>query len=189
MKYDKNTARAGMAVIGAAAAVGLIAGLAAYRPGRRGVHLANEQLSGDWLAVIKIEHLEILESLERLLATKPTAKARRKALLNKVKLQLTRHAAEEENVVYPALRVADSAPDADVLIAEHAMVKTALWELELMEPDDEAFIPRVRALHAELEAHMRKEETEVFPALRRGLTPDEDRRLTGLMLREGRLFV
>lgn len=189
MKHTKHATRTGLAVLGAAAAAGLVAGLAVSRPGRRGVHMASEPLLGDWLDVIKAEHLEVLDVLERLIATQSRATAKRKALLARLKLLLTKHAAEEENVVYPTLRGADSAAEAEVLIAEHALVKTALLELELMAPDDAAFMPRLRALQAELEAHMHKEETEIFPQLRKTLSPEADQQLTTLMLREGRLFV
>ena len=44
------------------------------------------------------------------------------------------------------------------------------------------------AMHRELEAHMRREEEEIFPALRRGLTPEEDARLTQQVNLEGRRF-
>jgi len=186
MRYPKPNAKAGLVMAGAAAAVGLVAGLAA-RAGARGVAKAAEPLLGHWLDVIKTEHLEVLEAVEKLEATKPTATARRAALLNRIRLLLTRHAVEEENVLYPALRLGEAEAEAMDLSAEHATVKTALYELERMPAGDPGFKSRVRALRADLESHMHREETEIFPALRQGLSPEEDERLTALLLRDGRM--
>ena len=188
MRYPKPNARAGFALAGVAAAAGLITGFVVRARGRQVVAMAAEPLLGDWLDVIKTQHLEALEVAEKLEETKPRATARRAALLTKLRLMLTRHAVEEENVLYPALRVAAGAAEAHALAGEHADVKAALYELELMAADDAAFKPRVRALREQMEAHMLREETEIFPALRQRLSPEEDAALTAMLHREGRLI-
>jgi iron-sulfur cluster repair protein YtfE (RIC family) len=187
MKNVKPMARTGLAVAGAAAAMGVAAGIAA-RMGARGLKVAAEPLAGDWLDTMKGQHLEILDIVERAEKTKATATARRSALLGKIKVALTRHAIEEENVLYPRLRIEELSEQARGLVEDHADVKAILYELDQMAPDDAGWIERLRALRRELETHMQLEETEIFPALRLRLTPEEDSRLTLALRREGRLL-
>lgn len=185
MKQPRADARTGFALAGAAAAVGLAAGLAATA-GARGIAKVAEPLAGDWFAIMKTEHLVVLELFERLEGTAPSAKARRLALLEKIRQALTRHAVQEENVLYPALRIAGLDIPAVQLAAEHADVRTTLYELEDLAADHPSWKGRVRSVRGELEAHMVQEEEEIFPELRRLLTPDQNERLTARMLREGR---
>ncbi|HYE43203.1 MAG TPA: hemerythrin domain-containing protein [Caulobacteraceae bacterium] len=187
MKHMKPMARTGLAVAGAAAAVGVAAGIAA-RMGARGLRVAAEPLAGDWLDTVKGQHLEILDLVERAEGTKSTATARRTALLGKIKVALTRHAIEEENVLYPLLRLEELAEQAHSLVDDHADVKAILYDLDQIPPDDSRWIERMKTLRRELETHMQLEETDIFPALRLRLTPEEDSRLTVALRREGRLL-
>ena len=183
----EGTGNGGVAVALAAAGMGLLAGLAA-RAGARGLAAAAEPLGGHWLDIVKADHLVVSELFERALASKSTAKARRVMLLSRIKASLIRHAVEEETVLYPALRFAGSAKDSARLSGEHAEVKAQVYDLERTATDDPAWHTKLAALYRELEAHMRREEEEIFPALRRGLTPEEDARLTQLVNLEGRRF-
>lgn len=183
----KPMARTGLAVAGAAAAVGVAAGIAA-RLGARGLKVAAEPLAGGWLDNIKVQHLEILELLERAEGTRETATAKRTALLGKIKVALTRHAIEEENVLYPLLRLEEQGEQARDLAEDHAAAKTLVYELEQTPPDDRRWIERLRALRRELETHMQQEEEEIFPALRLRLSAEEESRLTVALRREGRMF-
>lgn len=187
-KKQKTSGAGGVALAVAAAGAGLLAGLAA-RAGARGLVVAAEPLSGDWLDIIKGDHLIILDLIERALATKTTAKARRAMLLGRLKEALVRHSVEEESVLYPALRFADSVDASAKLAAEHAEVKAVIYDLERTDTEDPAWREKLVGLQRSLEAHMRQEEEETFPALRRLLAPEEDARLTQMVNVEGRRFV
>ena len=191
-RTDSKGGGGNLAFAAAAAGVGLLAGLAA-RAGARGVVIAAEPLGGHWLDIIKADHLVIQELFEKALASKATAKAKRTALLGRIKEALVRHAVEEETVLYPAVRFAEGGgvgrPASARLSLEHSEVKAQLYELERIAPDHPAWHSKLAALHRQLEAHMRLEEEEIFPALRRGLSPEEDARLTQLVNIEGRRFV
>lgn len=186
-KTDDKGGGSNLAFAAAAAGVGLLAGLAA-RAGARGLVVAAEPLGGHWLDIIKGDHLIIQELFERALASKATAKAKRVALLGRIKEALVRHAVEEETVLYPALRFADAAEASARLSGEHAEVKAQIYDLERTPADDPAWHGKLATLYRELEDHMRREEEEIFPAFRRGLTPEEDVRLTQLVNIEGRRF-
>ena len=81
---------------------------------------------------------------------------------------------EEENVVYPALREANLAHDADALNSEHGYVKTYLYELDNLPKDSPTGSPRVRDFRAMIQEHMRMEEDEVFPSFREALSAEQN---------------
>jgi len=186
----KKGGGAGAAAIAmAAAGVGLLTGLAA-RAGARGVMVAAEPLSGHWLDIVKADHLIIMELVDKAMATRATAKARRAMLLNRIKEALVRQTVEKEWVLYPALRLSGEAgvAAADRLATDYAEVKAALYELEQTPSTDPLWRSRMGALRDRLNAHTQDEEDNVFPALRKTLSAEEDARLTQLVNVEGRRF-
>lgn len=184
MRTHDHAHRAGIGAVAGAAAVGLIAGLVADR-GRKAVTQAAEGLAGDWVDVLKAEHLMVIEMFDRLENTAANETGKRTRLLMKIKAALTKHAVQEENVVYPALAKADPSGAAAKLFAEHADLKTTLYELDVMPKDDPQWLPRARALRKIIEDHVREEEDEIFPALRNRLSEEDSAKLTTLMLKEG----
>ena len=107
------------------------------------------------------------------------------SLLAKIKAALAKHAMEEENVIYPALRAANSAHDADALNGEHGYVKTFLYELEKMDAGSAGWLAKARTFRQMLEEHIRMEEDEVFPALKSVLDEPGNAKLNAAMLKEG----
>jgi hemerythrin superfamily protein len=170
--------------VAGAAAAGLIAGVAATL-GRKAVVQAAEALTGDWFDVLRAEHLIVLEFFDRLELTSEAEPNRRQRLLAKLKAALDKHAFEEENVIYPALRHAAPGGEAQKLYADHAEVKTLIYELETTPADQPTWAKTLQRLRAAVEAHVREEEDEVFPQLRDRLTEDEDARLTAMLHKNG----
>ena len=109
----------------------------------------------------------------------------RAGLVMKIKYALSKHALQEEDVIYPALREANEAHDADDLNGEHGYVKTYLYELENMSKDTPAFLARVRDFRTLLEGHIRNEEDNVFPRLRATMSEAQNKKLTMAMNKEG----
>ena len=68
---------------------------------------------------------------------------------------------------------------------EHHVVKWLLSELERSDPTDEWFTPKVTVLMENVRHHVRKEEHELFPALRSAMDRVELRDL-GVRLAEGK---
>jgi hypothetical protein len=188
-KRDGGGDRAGrLAVAVAAAGVGLITGLAA-RASARGVAQAAEPLQGHWLDIAKIDHLTIVDLLERARDTGAKAKARRTTLFGRIKDAFSRHALWEETVIYPALRFYDQSDAASTVCAGHADLKAALFDLERTPVGDPEWRPKLLNFLRDFEAQARREEEELFPALRRAITPEEDVRLTSLVNQQNRRFV
>jgi hemerythrin superfamily protein len=171
------------AILGAAVA-GVAVGLAANY-GRKLVMQTPAFVSGTWDEALKNEHAMTLALFDQLEATGDDATTSRAGLLMKIKYALSKHALQEENVIYPALREANEAHDADELNGEHGYVKTYLYELENMAKDSPDFIARVRSFRTLLEGHMRMEEDRVFPALRAKMSDEQNRKLTLAMNKEG----
>jgi hemerythrin-like domain-containing protein len=173
-------------LIGAAAA-GAALGFAANM-GRKLIVQATSAASGDWADALKTEHRMTLAIFDKILATTDKQTTLRGTLLAKLKYALSKHAIQEEMVIYPALRQEGRTDDADDLTSEHGIVKTYLYELETMPKDSARWLARVRDFRSMIEEHMREEENEVFPALRSSMSDEENSKLTAMMNKEGFKF-
>ena len=171
------------ALVGAAVA-GAAVGLAANF-GRKMLMQSPAFVSGNWDDALKTEHKMTLALFDQLEATGDDATGTRAGLVMKIKYALSKHALQEENVIYPVLREANEAHDADELNGEHGYVKTYLYELENMAKDSPDFLPRVREFRSLLEGHIRNEEDVVFPRLRATLSEEQNRKITLAMNKEG----
>ena len=170
--------------LAAAAVAGAAVGFAANY-GRRMIVQGLGATAGDWLDILKAEHQATLAVFDRIEATGDDQTWMRAHLLMKLKHALGKHAHQEENVVYPALREANSAHDADALNAEHGYIKTYLYELETMPNDSPEWLARVRDFHSMIREHMRMEEDEVFPKFRGALSEEQNAKLGAMMIKEG----
>jgi hemerythrin superfamily protein len=171
------------ALIGAAVA-GAAVGLAANF-GRKLIMQTPAFVSGTWDEALKTEHKMTLALFDQLEATSDKATGTRAGLVMKLKYALSKHALQEENVIYPAMREANEAHDADELNSEHGYVKTYLYELENMPKASPDFLARVRDFRAMIEEHIRHEEDRIFPRLRATMSEEQNRKLTLAMHKEG----
>ena len=145
-------------------------------------HLVSALELEDPLVVVHEAALAIFDKIEATADNQTTARSH---LLMKLKYALDKHAHQEENVIYPALREANSAHDADALNSEHGYIKTYLYELETMPNDSPDWLARVRDFRSMIQEHMRMEEDEVFPKFRNTLTEEQNAKLTAMMNKEG----
>jgi hemerythrin superfamily protein len=171
-------------VLAGAALAGAAVGIAANF-GRKFLMQMPAAAAGDWFDALKAEHAATLALFDQLEATDDSQTVMRTTLLMKLKYALTKHAHEEEAVIYPALRQANSAHDADALNAEHGYVKTYLYELESLAKDSPEWLARVRDFRAMLEEHIRMEEEEVFPTFHQLMSDEQNAKLTRQMNKEG----
>ena len=171
------------ALVGAAVA-GAAFGLAANQA-RKLIMQTPAFVSGSWDEALKTEHATTLALFDQIEATPDNATGTRTGLLAKLKYALSKHALQEENVVYPALREANEAHDADELNGEHGYVKTFLYELENMPKGGAEWLARVRDFRTMIEEHIRMEEDRVFPRLKSLMNEEQNRKLTLAMNREG----
>ena len=181
--FDRSLSRYETALIGSALA-GLAIGLFATVT-RKAAMQAPTALAPDWVEGLTREHKAVLTLFDKLEATERSQTGKRKALVVKLKLALTKHAVEEENVVYPALREAGEESAVDGLSDDHAAVKHYLYRLTMMEADSPEFMKTVRAFRADIEKHMKEEERDLFPRLKAKLDDAANKRLSAMVNKEG----
>ena len=174
----------GYGALAGAAGVGVALGLLAAL-GRKAAVQAPTALAPDWATALAAEHKAVLLLFDKLESTEPGATAKRAALLAQMKHALARHALEEENAIYPALRRTGRVAEADELNAEHGYVKQYLYELENSPKGTSEWLAKLKAFRTEIEDHMRDEEDRLFPALRGELTEEENKALAAAMNKEG----
>lgn len=168
----------GAAVAGAA--IGFAANL-----GRKAIMQGLEASAGEWDEMLKRDHDEILSIADSMLATDDSQTWKRSMLLMKLCHKLDKHSYEEESVIYPALRDDNRVQQADELDKEHGHVKTFLFELKQMEADDPTWIGRVRDLRDALSTHIRMEEEQVIPQLKRDMDEERNATITTMMNKAG----
>lgn len=139
----------------------------------------------EWDEILKLEHRATLAKFDLLLATEDNETAKRASLVKTIHYALNKHAHQEEQVVYPALRQANETVDADHLEHEHGYVKTYLYRLENMEKDSPEFLPTVREFRNLIEEHARMEEEQVYPRFKSSLGEEQNKKITMLMNKEG----
>lgn len=173
-----------LGMIAGAAAGGAALGLLALL-GRKAAVQAPTALAGNWDAALAAEHAAVRKVFDTLEATDEKATGRRNMLLSHLKHALTKHAIEEENVIYPALREAGQREAADALNTEHGYVKQYLYELENTPTVSPEWIAKLRRFRTDIEKHMREEEEDLFPMLRAELSEEKNKALTVAMSKEG----
>jgi hemerythrin superfamily protein len=164
----------------AGAAIGIAANF-----GRKAFMQGFEAQAGDWDEILASEHDMALAVFDKMLATDETQTFKRKMLLMKLTHALDKHAHAEEMIVYPALREADEAGDADGLESEHGYIKTFLYELGQMDPDASGWLDKVRQFRDLVSEHAHMEEEEVFPRFKQEMSAEQNDKITGLVNRDG----
>ena len=170
-------------VLGAAIA-GMAIGFAANY-GRKFLMQGLESTAGDWDDILAAEHEMTLAVFDKMLATDETQTWKRNMLLMKLTHALDKHAHQEEMVVYPALRNANEATDADHLESEHGYIKTFIYDLNEMGPEASNWLEKVREFRALVAEHAHMEEEQVFPRFKQELNEEQNARVTSLVNRDG----
>lgn len=116
----------------------------------------------DAIALLKADH----EAVSMLFAEyeKTRSVPNKKALVAEICTALTVHAQIEEEIFYPAVKLAlkdkQLVPEATV---EHATVKDLIAQLEGAEPDGEIYDAKVKVLSEYVTHHVKEEQNEMFP--------------------------
>lgn len=84
---------------------------------------------------------------------------------------LTVHAQIEEEILYPAAKEAFAEKEDDDMVyeaeVEHATAKDLIAKIEAMTPEDETFKATVKVLSEYIKHHVKEEENELFPELKK----------------------
>lgn len=167
-----------------AAVGGLVVGLVA-NAGRKAVMQLMDAGNGAWDEILTAEHEATLLIFDKMQATGPENTTKRKMLLMQLKHALTKHAHEEENVVYPTMREQGLTDEADALNHDHGYVKQFLFELENMDAAHPAWLGKVSDFRMQIEEHMHEEQDDLFPKLRQKLNEQGNKAVTSALNKEG----
>jgi hemerythrin superfamily protein len=168
-----------------AAAIGGAAIGFAANYGRKAILQGMQASIGDWDEILAAEHDETLALFDKMLATDGTQTFKRRMLMTRLCYGIDKHAYQEEMVVYPALREANEAANADHLEGEHGYIKTFIYELGEMGPDSPTWLQKVREFRDLVSRHAHMEEDEVFPAFKKGMSEEQNAHVTSLVNRDG----
>lgn len=128
--------------------------------------------SVDAIGLLKQDHRDVQQLFRRFEKAGDGAHKEKGRLVASMIEALSRHAAIEEMVFYPAVRREVPAEESAVLEAleEHHVAKWLLSELESLEPDAERFDAKVTVLIESVRHHVKEEEGELFPKVRAALS-------------------
>jgi len=120
----------------------------------------------DGIALLKADH----RAVEKLFGQFEKARDsdRKKALSDKICLELRIHMQIEEEIFYPTSR--DFLKDEDIVdeaVVEHAAARDLMDEIEAMGPTEDLFEAKMTVLQEQIEHHVEEEETEYFPKVQK----------------------
>ncbi len=124
----------------------------------------------DPIALLKKDHREAAALLDILAKSRPSA--RRRTTLTKLDHALRLHMQIEEGVVYPFVAQRLGREDAKEGTIEHGLIRDGLANLAML-VDEPGFHASVAMLTAGIRHHVREEERDMFPALKRALSREE----------------
>jgi len=134
-------------------------------------HAASQESSTDALHLLKAEHREVKAMFQQYhrLAEARGKGDERMLLASQICVALTLHTQVEEEILYPAARRALTGGEdiVDEAYVEHASTKSLVAQIKTMTSDQPLFDARVKVLGEYVDHHVREEENELFPRLRK----------------------
>jgi hemerythrin-like domain-containing protein len=124
----------------------------------------------DPIALLKKDHREVGVMLKALVMSKPGA--RRQATVKKLDAALSLHMRIEEAHIYPLVAKRVDEDEAEEAGIEHRLVREGLANLEELVAEP-GFGAALAMLTAGIKHHVKEEEQEVFPELKRALDRGE----------------
>jgi hemerythrin superfamily protein len=126
----------------------------------------------DAISLLTDDHRTVEQLFKRFEKTSDRATVERRRIVDEIIRELSIHAEIEETIFYPAVRESVPPSEDTVLesLEEHHVVKWVLSELDGMPADAERFEAKVSVLMENVRHHVKEEESDLFPKVRRALT-------------------
>ena len=131
--------------------------------------------SPDALALLKADHATVKDLFRRYKRLGDTALKSKTQTMERIVKELSVHASVEEQVFYPDVkrRVPGSTRLVDHGLDEHQELKETLVRLQRMSPDSPEFDTAMRKVIADVTDHVKEEESELFPKVRKAMSKQE----------------
>ena len=124
----------------------------------------------DAITILTEDHKKVRKLLDELAATTERAVKTRQQLLKDIETDIRVHAQLEEEIFYPAYKVAaEKSEDRKLFFEaheEHHMVDVVLAEIKDTDPSTEPFAAKAKVLKDLVEHHADEEEEDMFPRAR-----------------------
>lgn len=135
-------------------------GMSTRKSGGRSVSKA------DAIKMLKEDHAKVKGLFKKFESA--SSESSRQELAAQICTELTIHTTLEEEIFYPAARAALDEPDLlDEAEVEHASAKELISQIEAGQPGDELWDAKVTVLGEYVEHHIKEEEKEMFPKIRK----------------------
>jgi hemerythrin superfamily protein len=123
----------------------------------------------DAIALLTADHREVADMFEQFDQLGDRATASKEKLKDKICKALIAHTMIEEEIFYPAVRgkIEEGEDMVDEAVVEHAAAKDLIQQLQEMQPDDELYDAKVKVLGEQIEHHVKEEEKEMFPKVKK----------------------
>ena len=122
---------------------------------------------------------------------KESDESRHPAIFKKIKAELDAHAHIEEVIFYPKLKEDGDKELVDIVlegIEEHRQMKMFLRQIADLADDSEQFEPKLKVLMEDTDHHVKEEEDEMFPLVKKQFESDALNRLGDKMVAEKENF-
>ena len=123
----------------------------------------------DAIALLTADHREVSDMFAQFDQLGDRAAVSKEKLKDKICKALIAHTTIEEEIFYPAVRgkIEEGEDMVDEAVVEHAAAKELIQQLQEMQPDDELYDAKVKVLGEQIEHHVKEEEKEMFPKVRK----------------------
>lgn len=122
------------------------------------------------LHLLKKDHQKVKNLLEDLEEASPYAIVKRRDLLMQLKEELQLHEKIEEKLFFPELKAAPATkPVIQEVSGAHKLADELLANLEATDFTHEAWLTRLTALKEKILRHVKEEEREIFPLIKKHL--------------------
>jgi hemerythrin superfamily protein len=136
----------------------------------------------DAISLLKEDHRKV-EKLFKEIEEAPPGK--REQIYNEINKELTIHAELEEKLFYPA---ADAAKQTHELaleaMEEHKQMKIVLADLQKAEKKTETWLAGFKVLMEDVQHHVKEEETELFPKIKKEVLSEQQLKAVGQQMEE-----
>jgi len=124
--------------------------------------------SNDAISLLVKDHKDVKAMFELFEGLTDRSKVSKKKIADQICHALIVHTQVEEEIFYPAVRNAIKDEDMmDEALVEHASAKELIAQIRDMNPGDELYDAKVKVLSEQIEHHVREEEDEMFPKVRK----------------------
>jgi hemerythrin-like domain-containing protein len=128
-------------------------------------------MSTDAIVLLKEDHSRVRKLFRDFEQAGPSAKARKRDIVNKILEELTVHTYLENEIMYPEVQrlLPDLKEDVLESYEEHHVADVLCFELAGMDAEDERFDAKTTVLIESVSHHIEEEEQQWFPKVREAL--------------------